>query len=63
VQPLREQREYAVLEAAQRERAAWQALEAASRPKDADENLLQARRERWQQAARSLVSALLNLKR
>jgi hypothetical protein len=63
VQPLREQREYAVLEAAMKERVAWQALEDASRPKHADENLLQMRRERWQEAARSLVSALINLKR
>jgi hypothetical protein len=60
---LREQREYAVHEAAQTERAAWQALEAASRPRHADERVVRARRERWQQAARSLVSALKNLKR
>jgi len=46
-----------------KERVAWQALEDASRPKQADENLLQMRRERWQEAARSLVSALINLKR
>lgn len=61
--PLREQREYAVLEAAQKERAAWQALEDASRPTHADENKVRARRERWQEAARSLVSALITLKR
>ena len=59
---LREQREYAVLEAAQQERAAWRALEQASRP-NADEGLLAAQRQRWQDAARSLAYALRALKR
>jgi hypothetical protein len=63
VQPLREQREYAVREAAQRERAAWAALERASRPQDVDEASLRTVRGRWQTAARSLVDALAALKK
>jgi len=62
VHPLREQHEYAVREAAERERAAWRALEAANRP-DAEPTLLEARRVRWQTEARALVSALIRLKR
>ena len=59
---LREQREYAVFEAAQRERDAWTALERASRQDVDDETLVQACRERWQVAARSLIRALQRLK-
>lgn len=61
--PLREQREYAVQEALERERAAWGDLERAARPSDADETALLAQRERWQAAAHALVSALRALKR
>jgi len=60
--PIREQREYAVLEAAQQERAAWRALEKVNRP-NADARLLAAQRQRWQDAARSLAYALSALKR
>ena len=60
--PIREQREYAVLEAAQQERAAWRALEKVNRP-NADARLLEAQRQRWQDAARSLAYALRALKR
>jgi len=63
VQPLREQREYAVREAAQRERAAWAALERATRPHDVDEASLGFVRGRWQATSRSLVDALRALKR
>jgi hypothetical protein len=63
VQPLREQREYAVREAAQRERAAWAALERATRPRDVDEVDLRTIRGRWQAASRSLVDALRALKK
>jgi hypothetical protein len=63
VDPLREQREYAVREAAQRQRAAWAALERASRTDDADEANLSILRRRWQAASRSLVDALRALKR
>jgi hypothetical protein len=59
---LREQREYAVLEAAHRERSARAALEEATRREDADETLVSVRRARWQAAARSLVDALQALK-
>jgi hypothetical protein len=63
VQPLREQREYAVREAAQKERAAWAALERASRPHDVDEANLRTLRSRWQSTSRSLVEALRALKK
>jgi hypothetical protein len=63
VNPLREQQEYAVHEALQRERAAWGDLERVARPSDADENSLRAHRERWQVAAHALVNALRALKR
>jgi hypothetical protein len=62
VNPLREQREYAVRDALQRERAAWAALERASRPNDVDEVDLSTLRGRWQKASRSLVDALRALK-
>jgi hypothetical protein len=61
--PLREQREYAVHEAAQRERAAWGDLERAARPNAADETSLTGYRDRWQAAAHALVNALRALKR
>ena len=61
--PLREEREYAVREALERERATWSALERAARPTDADQTVLQAYRERWQVASHALVSALRALKR
>ena len=60
--PLREQREYAVLEAARKERAAWAELERANRPKDRDELTVRACRERWQAAAHTLVGALRAVK-
>jgi hypothetical protein len=63
VNPLREQCEYAVLEAAQKERAAWAELERASRPKARDELAVRLYRERWQAAAHTLVGALRALKR
>jgi hypothetical protein len=63
VNPLREQREYAVQEALDRERAAWTDLERAARPTDADETVVSAYRDRWQAAAHTLVSALRALKR
>jgi len=50
------------LEAAQQERAAWRALEKVNRP-NADARLLEAQRQRWQDAARSLAYALRALKR
>ena len=53
--PLREEREYAVREALDRERAAWTALERVARPSDADERILRAYRERWQAASHALV--------
>jgi hypothetical protein len=56
--PLREQREYAVLEAARKERAAWAELERASKPHPRDELTVRASRERWQAAAHALVGAL-----
>jgi hypothetical protein len=62
VNPLREQREYAVREAAERERAAWSDFERAARPEDVDEATLNAFRERWRVASRSLVDALRALK-
>jgi hypothetical protein len=61
--PLREEREYAVQEALERERAAWSALERVARPSDTDETALRAYRDRWQTAAHALVSALRALKR
>ena len=61
--PLREQREYAVREAAERERAAWTDLERVARPNAADETVLRVSRERWQAAAQALVNALRALKR
>jgi hypothetical protein len=61
--PLREQQEYAVREAMERERAAWSDLERVSRPSDADETAMRASRERWQDAAHVLVNALRALKR
>jgi len=63
VNPLREQREYAVHEALQRERAAWSDLERAARPSDADEASVRSQRERWQAASHALVAALRALKR
>jgi hypothetical protein len=63
VNPLREQREYDVLEAARKERAAWAELERASRPKVRDELTVCAYRERWQAAAHALVGALRAFKR
>jgi hypothetical protein len=62
VHPLREQREYAVLEAAQREREARTALEEATRHEDADQEAVGTERVRWQAAARALVDALRELK-
>ncbi len=59
--PLREQREYAVHEALQKERDAWHALEQASRPNQ-DLGLLEVRRERWQVASHRLIEALGALK-
>jgi hypothetical protein len=59
---LREQREYAVLEAAQEEHEAWTELERASRPDRADEALVRACRDRWQAASRRLIQALEGLK-
>jgi len=61
--PLREQREYAVREALERERAAWSALERVARPSDPDDRAVFACRERWQAASHALVSALRALKR
>ena len=61
--PLREEREYAVHEALERERAAWSDLERVARPSDADESALRAYRERWQAASHALVTALRALKR
>ena len=63
VHVLREQREYAVVAAAQQERAAWTALEQASRPGAEDEAAIPACRAHWQAAARALVLALRALKR
>jgi hypothetical protein len=63
VNPLREEREYAVQEALERERAAWSALERVARPSDADESAVGPYRDRWQTAAHTLVSALRALKR
>jgi hypothetical protein len=63
VNPLREQQEYAVREALERERSAWGELERAARPSDADERAVRAYRDRWQAAAHALVSALRALKR
>ena len=60
--PLREEREYAVHEALQRERDAWHELERASRPNQ-ELSLLEDRRHRWQAASHALVSALRALKR
>ena len=60
---MREQREYEVQEALERERAAWSALERVARPTDADETALRVYRERWQVASHALVSALRALKR
>jgi len=62
VHVLREQRAYAVHEAAEQERAAWAALERASRREGADEHAVRACRERWRAAAHSLVDALRALK-
>ena len=59
---LREQREYAVLDAAEEEHEAWTQLERASRPDRADEALVQACKERWRVASRRLVAALEGLK-
>jgi len=63
VNPVREQQEYAVREALERERAAWSALERVARPSDTDERALLAYREHWQAASHALVSALRALKR
>ena len=59
---LREQREYAVLEAAEEEHEAWTELERATRPDRAEEALVRACRERWQVASRRLIQALEGLK-
>ena len=61
--PLREQREYAVQEALERERAAWGDLERVAHPNNTDEGALRLYRERWQDAAHTLVTALRALKR
>ena len=61
--PLREQLEYAVHEAAQKERAAWAELERASRPAEPDETWVRTSRDRWQVAAHALLDALRALKR
>ena len=61
--PLREEREYAVREALEREREAWSDLERAARPTDADETAVSVCRDRWQTAAHALVNALRALKR
>ena len=63
VNQLREEREYAVREALERERAAWDDLERAARPAETDESVLRAYRERWQAASHTLVAALRALKR
>jgi hypothetical protein len=63
VNPLREQREYEVLEAARKERAAWAELERASRPKARDELTVRLYRERWQATAHVLMEALRAVKR
>jgi hypothetical protein len=63
VQPLREEREYAVREAAERERAAWSEFEQARRRDEDDEAALSDLLNRWQTASRSLVAALRALKR
>jgi hypothetical protein len=63
VNPLREQLEYALHEALQRERKAWSDLEQAARPADLDDTRLRACRERWQTTAHALVTALRALKR
>jgi hypothetical protein len=63
VNPLREEREYAVLEAARRERDAWHDLERVARPESADDNTRSAYRERWHAAAHALAAALRALKR
>jgi hypothetical protein len=63
VNPLREQREYEVLEAARKERAAWAELERASEPEPRDEFTVRVYRERWQATAHALVGALRALKR
>jgi hypothetical protein len=60
--PLREEREYALHDALQKERDAWHALERASRPNQ-ELSILEARRERWQAASHALVAALRALKR
>jgi hypothetical protein len=61
--PLREQREYAVLEAAHREREARAALEAVSRHEDTTgAEVIRLHRARWQAAARALGDALRALK-
>src|SRR3954451_14264847 len=62
VNPLREQREYQVREAAQQERAAWFALERVSGREASDEVVLRRFRQRWQETSRSLVEALRALK-
>jgi hypothetical protein len=63
VNPLREEREYAVLEAARRERDAWIDLERVARPEGVDEETRRAYRERWHAAARALANALRAVKR
>ncbi|MFL5918942.1 MAG: hypothetical protein ACJ74L_11640 [Gaiellaceae bacterium] len=62
MQVLREQRQYAVAAAAERERAAWKAFEQAARRDLEDEATIRPYRERWQIAARALVEALRALK-
>jgi hypothetical protein len=59
VYPLREQREYEVLEAAHREREARAELEAATRREDP---AVPVKRASWQDSARVLVEALRRLK-
>ncbi len=59
---LREQREYAVVEAAQEEHAAWSDLERAIRPDVEDEAAVRAYKQRWRVASRRLIEALEALK-
>jgi hypothetical protein len=62
VNPLREEREYAVREAARRERAAWSRLQEATRPETPDPTAVRTYGERWRDAAHRLVDALRALK-
>jgi hypothetical protein len=60
--PLREEREYAIRELARQERDAWTALERAGHSDEADEAIVRAYRTRWHEAAHALVTALRSLK-